>query len=235
MKPSKKPKVTIVMGPPGAGKGTQGQLLAERLNLYHLETSEIIEKNLEDIEKGDFVIVEGKKYFLVEEKKLRDSGKWMSPPLIAFWVKNKIKTLAEEKRGIVISGSPKTLLEAKELLPLFKKFYGIQNIKIILIHQSLEVSIWRNSHRRICELMRHPILYTKQTSKLKRCPFDGSKLIFREDTKPEVIKSKFKEFEERSLPIIDYFKDEGLKIQKVDGSPPPAEVFHNILKVLETK
>jgi len=230
---SKNPKVIIIMGPPGSGKGTQAELLAEKFNLFHLETSDIIEKNFAIAKKGDFIKIGGKKYFISEEKKLRNSGKWMSPPLITFWVKNKIKELAEEKKGIVISGSPKTLFEGKEITPLLKKFYRTFNIKVVLIKQKPEVSIWRNSKRRICQLMRHAILYTKETVKLKHCPFDGSNLISREDSDPKVIKSKFKEFQDRSLPIIDYFKKQGLKVKGVNGEQSVADVFKDILKVLK--
>lgn len=228
----KKPPVIIIMGPPGAGKGTQAELLAEKLDICHLETSEIIEKNFATAKKDDFVKIGNKKYFLSEEKKLRQSGKWMSPPLIAFWVKNKIKMLAKEGEGIVMSGSPKTLYEAEQAIPLLEKLYGKSNIKVVLIKQKPEVSIWRNSKRRICQLMRHPILYTKETVKLKKCPFDGSKLIRREDSNPEIIKAKLKEFQERSLPIINYFKRQGLKVRVVNGEPSVADVFKDILKVL---
>jgi len=221
------------MGPPGSGKGTQVQLLAEKLYLFPLETSEIIEKNLANIRENDFVRIGGKKYFLTEERKLRNSGKWMSPPLITLWVKNKIKSLAKEEKGIAFSGSPKTVYEAKEITPLLKKLYGVSNIITILIKQRPEVSIWRNSKRRICELMRHSILYTAQTVKLKLCPFDGSKLIRREDSKPEVIKSKLNEFKERSLPIIDYFKKQGIKVKEVNGEQSVADVFKDILKLVK--
>ncbi|MDP1538627.1 MAG: nucleoside monophosphate kinase [bacterium] len=229
---SQKPKVIIILGPPGSGKGTQAELLVEKFDLYHFETSEIIEKNLATAEKGDFVKVGNKKYSLLGEKKLRESGKWMSPPLIAFWVKTKIKELAKEEKGIVFSGSPKTLYEAEEITPLTKRLYGASNVKIILIEQKPEVSIWRNSHRRICELMRHSILYTEETAKLRKCPFDGSKLVFREDRSPEVIKSKLKEFQGRTLPIIDYFREQRLKIKKINGEQPVADVFKDILKAL---
>jgi len=229
----KKPLVIIILGPPGSGKGTQAELLAEKFDLYHFETSEIIERNLAVAKKGDFVKIDNKKYFLSEEKKLREAGKWMSPPLIAFWVKNKIKALSKEGKGIVFSGSPKTLYEAEEITPLIKRLYGVSNVKIILIEQKPEVSIWRNSHRRICELMRHSILFTKETAKLKLCPFDGSKLIFREDNNPKVIKSKLKEYQERTLPLIDYFKKQGLKVKKINGEQSVADVFKDILKALK--
>jgi len=228
----KTPLVIIIMGPPGSGKGTQAFLLAEKFNLYRLETSKIIEKNLLNIKKNDFVVVSGKKYSLFKEKKLRQSGKWMDPPLITVWVKNKIRELVKEGKGIALDGSPKTLYEGKELTPLLKKLYGASNIKIILIKQRPEVSIWRNSKRRICELMRHSILYTKETAKLKTCPLDGSKLVSREDSDPEVIRGKLKEFKERTLPLVDYFKKEGFKINEVDGEKSVSDVFNDILKAL---
>ncbi len=233
MKDSKRKKVIIILGPPGSGKGTQAELLAEKFSLFHFETSEIIEKNFENIEKTDSITIEGKKYFPWQEQKLRNSGKWVSPPLIVFWVNNKIKTLAKEKEGIILSGSPKTLYEAKEIAPLLKKFYGVSNIIVILIKQSPEVSILRNSKRKICQLMRHPILHTKENAKLKFCPFDGSKLMFREDSNPKVIKSKLKEYQERTLPVITYFKKQGFKIKEVNGENTVVKVFKDILKVIK--
>jgi len=229
----KKPLVIIVLGPPGSGKATQAELLAETLGFYHFETSEIIEKNFAMAKEGDFVKIGSKKYFISDEKKLRESGKWMSPPLIAFWVKNAIKELAKKGKGIIFSGSPKTLYEAKEINPLLKKFYGISNVTLILLKQRPEVSIWRNTHRKICQLMRHSILYTKETAKLKLCPLDGSKLIRREDSRPEVIKSKLNEYRERTLPVVDYLKRQGVKIKEINGEQSVADVFKNILKTLK--
>lgn len=227
------PKVIIILGPPGSGKGTQAELLAEKFNVYHIEMSEIIERNLANITKNESVKVGAKKYFLWEERKLRQTGKLMSPPLIFFWVKQKIKELVREGKGMVSSGSFKTLYEAKELIPLLKKNYGISNIKIILIKQRPEVSTWRNSRRRICELMRHSVLYTKETAKLKTCPFDGSKLIHREDSNPNVIRGKLKEFKERTLPVVDYFRKQGLNVKEVNGEQSVADVFRDILKALK--
>lgn len=233
MKKNRNPQVIIIMGPPGSGKGTQAELLAEKLGLHHLETSEIIEKNLRNIKKGDFIVVEGKKYFLSAEKKLRESGELMSPPLISFWIKNKIRELANEGKGIVTSGSPRTLYEGKEVIPFLKKIYGTKNIKVISIEVSERDSIWRNSNRKTCELLRHTILFTKETAKLKKCPFDGSKLLMRKDDTPETIKIRLNEYKERTFPLIDLFKKEKIVVKKVNGSPPPADVFKNILRVLK--
>ena len=62
----KKLMVIILLGPPGSGKATQAELLAETLNLYHLETSEIIERNFAIAKEGDFVKIGSKKYFILK-------------------------------------------------------------------------------------------------------------------------------------------------------------------------
>ena len=227
-------KVIILMGPPGSGKGTQAILLAEKFDLYHLETSKLIERKIVEAKKGDFVEIESKKYFLEKEKKLWKRGILCSPPFVTYLIKEKIKELAKEKKGIVFSGSPRTLYEGEEIIPLLKKLYPSENIKIVLLKLEPEESIWRNSHRRICELMRHPVLYNKETTKLTLCPLDGSKLIKREGLDdPEIIKIRLKEYQERTFPLVDYFKKENLKVKEVDGSPPPAVVFKKILKILK--
>lgn len=226
-------QIIILLGPPGSGKGTQAGLLAEKLNLYHLETSKIIVANLLNIKKNDFVSVKGKKYFLAEELKLRETGKLMSSPLISFWVKNKIEKLAEDGEGITTSGSPRTLYEGKEVIPLLKKLYGKGNIGIILIKLSAKESIWRNSHRRTCELMRHSILYTKETIKLTKCPFDGSKLVIRKDDNAEIVKARLKEYKERTLPLVDYFKKQKIKVKEINGEQSVGAVFKDILKVIK--
>lgn len=223
----------IIIGPPGSGKGTQAELLSEKLNICHLETSKIIESNLVCADKNDFIAVKGKKYFLLEEKKLREGGILMSPPLIAFWIRNKIMELNKEGKGIVTCGSPRTLYEGEEIIPLLKRLYGVNNVRVISIKLSAKESIKRNSHRKACELMRHPIIYSKETVGLKYCPIDGSRLLFRKDDTPETIKIRLKEYEERTFPLIGYFKKQGLKIKEINGEQTVAGVFSDILKVFK--
>lgn len=235
MKPSKKnPKVIILLGPPGSGKGTQANLLAEKLNLYYLETSKIIEAKIMEAKKGDYLIINGKKYDLSKEKKLWKKGKLCSPPMVTFWINQKIKELAKEGKGIVMAGSPRSLVEGRGEIPILKKEYGAKNIKVILINLPEKESIWRNAHRRICKLMRHPILFTKETEKLTRCPLDGSKLIRREGLDdPQTIKIRLREYKKRTLPLIRYFKDQGLEVKEINGHQSVEKVYQDILKIVK--
>lgn len=226
-------KVLVPLGPPGAGKGTQAELLANKFNLYHLETSKILEAHIMNARKGEYVMVKGKKYFLDKERKNWKTGILVSPPLTSFLMKKKIRELVKEGKGMVMSGSPRTLPEGKELVPFLKKLYGKGNIRVILLEISPKETRFRNSHRRICKLMRHPVLYSEETKNLTKCPLDGSKLVRRKGLDdPEIIKVRLKEYKERTLPLINYFKREKLKVVRVDGSPSPAIVFKNVLKAV---
>ncbi len=226
--------IIILSGPPGSGKGTQAILLAEKFDLYHLETSKIVEQKIMQAKQGEFAEVDGEKFFFEKEKELWKNGFLCSTIFVSYLVKEKIKELAEQGKGIVFSGSPRTLLEGKKLIPLLKELYGEKNIKVLQILLSPEQSIFRNSHRRICELMRHPILWTDETEKLQHCPLDGSKLLRRKGLdQPETIKIRLKEFAERTAPLMDYYKTEDISTKQINGDQSVSDVFNEILEKIK--
>jgi len=228
------PKIIILFGPPGSGKGTQAELLAEKFNFYHWETSKIIGKIIEETRRGESVKVQGKKYYFEKEKQLRKEGKLWDPPFVAYLIKEKLNELAKEKKGIVLAGSPRTVYEGERVIPLLKRLYGVKNIKVVLIKLSEKESLWRNSHRKECELIRHSILYTKETAKLTKCPFDGSKLDIRKDDTPETIKIRLKEYKRQTYPVVALFARQGLRIKNIDGEQSVANVFKDILRTVKS-
>jgi adenylate kinase len=229
-------RVIIIIGPPGAGKGTQAYLLARELEMYHFETSKILEEKFAKSKRGEVVKVGKEKYDIKKEHKIWVQGKLCSPPFVAYLVSEKIQKLFKQDQSIIFSGSPRTLYEGKKIIPLLKELYKKKNIKVIFLDISPRETLYRNFHRRICQLVRHPILYLNETKNLKRCPLDGSKLLKRKGLDdPKTIKTRLKEYKERTLPLINYFKKEGLEVVKISGSPPPVQVFKNILKVLKIK
>ena len=115
------PLVIILFGPPGSGKGTQASLLAEKLNLYYLETSKILEEKFQEARKGEYIKIKEKKYGISQEKKLWETGILCSPPLVTYLIKNKIKELFRLGKNLILVGSPRTLHEGKEVIPLLKK------------------------------------------------------------------------------------------------------------------
>ncbi|MBU2634956.1 hypothetical protein KJ841_00570, partial [Patescibacteria group bacterium] len=127
----------------------------------------------------------------------------------------------------------RTLYEGERITPLLKELYGDENIKVFLIDISAEQTIFRNTHRRICELMRHPVLYNKETENLKICPLDGSKLIRRKGLDDsEVIKIRLKEYKERTFPLIELFGKQGIEVNKINGEQSVSNVHKDILKAI---
>ncbi len=229
-------KVVIIMGAPGSGKGTQAELLADQFSLYYLETSKVLEAKMMSASKNDFIAVKGKKYFLADEKKRWQTGLLNSDPFVNFLMSEKISEYFKKGESLLLAGSPRSVDQAKDLMPFLKKLYGVKNIKVILLEVSAQESIFRNSHRKICELMRHPILFSKETANLKNCPLDGSKLLKRKGLDdPQIIKERLRVYKNTTLPMVSYFKEQGILVKKINGSPAPAIVFKNILKALGKK
>ncbi len=225
----------IILGAPGAGKGTQANLLSEKFGFYHLETSRLLERIFAKTNSKSSVRIDNQEYYFEKEKELWSTGQLCSSPFVSFQVQEKIKEAFQRNIGVILSGSPRTLEETERLVPFLEDLYGKSDIYVFFLDIILEQSIWRNSHRRICKLMRHPILYNKETEELSRCPLDGSELIRRELDKPEIIKKRFGVFEKQTLPVLDCLKEQGCVINKINGGQSVADVFSDILKIFGGK
>ncbi|MCX6721302.1 MAG: nucleoside monophosphate kinase, partial [Candidatus Staskawiczbacteria bacterium] len=184
-------QVIMLFGQPGAGKGTQAEILADKTGYYHFESSKIIEFHIKNDEPGKTYEIDGQTYKIEDERQKWESGLLNSPPLVVYWMVEKIKELAEEGKSIIFSGSPRTVYEAEREIPLFIELYGLENIRFIMLEISAQTTVFRNSHRRICELIRHSILFSPETEKLTLCPLDGSQLVKRKGLDdPETIKKR---------------------------------------------
>lgn len=233
MKKGRKKFVIIIIGPPGAGKGTQAELLAEKLNLFYFETSRILEKSWVKATEDDYIEVEGKKFYLLDEKKLFDNGILCSPPFVTFMVKKKIKELADSNKSIVIAGSPRTLYEGKKIMPLIVDLYGVENILTLELKISDKEAIWRNTKRRLCSKCRYPVPFTEKTQGLKKCPKCGGKLITRTLDKADIIKTRLKQYKNRTYPLLKYFQQIGIKVKQINGEQSIESVHKDILKAIQ--
>ena len=234
MKDFKKKFIVIIIGKPGAGKGTQAELLVGKLDLYYFETARILEESWANAHKDDHVEIEdGKRFYLLDEKKLFDDGILCSPPFVTFVVKKKIKELAEQGKGIIIAGSPRTLHEGKEITPLMINLYGIDNILVLELKVSAKEAIWRNTRRKICSSCRHPVPYTAETKDLKKCPKCGGKLANRTLDTVDTMKVRLKQYKERTYPLFGYFKEIGVTVKEINGEQSIKNVHKDILAAVK--
>ena len=226
--------VVIIIGPPGAGKGTQAELLAEKLNLYCFETSRVLEESWANAKKSDYIeLNDGEKFYLLNEKRLFDKGILCSPPFVSFVAKKKIKELAEQNKNIVLAGSPRTLHEGKKLMPFIINLYEIKNILALELKVSDREAIWRNTRRKLCSKCRYPVPFTKETQKLKECPKCEGKLVTRTLDKESVVKVRLKQYKGRTYPLLKYFKEIGVIVKEINGEQSIEDVFKDILKTIK--
>ncbi len=212
----------VLIGPPGSGKGTQAELLAEKFGLVNFEISQVIEEKFKNADPNDEVIK--------REKKIWQSGDLMTPEVIVEWTLEKMKEVASKGMGLVVSGNPRTMFEAENELPALETFYGKENIKAIHLNLTKEESIKRNSSRRLCQANRHTIPDFPMFKDITTCPKDGSPLVKRELDTPETIAVRYEVYLRRTQPILSFMQEKGYKVMEIEGEQEINKVFDDILK-----
>ena len=218
------------MGSPGSGKGTQAKLLADKLGLIHFDTGKYIEQVVHDPANKNNKIIQ-------REKKLFDAGFLNTPFWVLKIVSEKIRKLTES--NIIFSGSPRTFYEAfgdkkqTGVIDILKELYGQKKVFIFKLNISEKESIKRNSHRLICSICGAPIINFKSSiSNFKNCPFCGGNLRTRTLDKPEIIKTRLKEYKKRTQPIIKEFKRRKYKVMNIGAASLPYKIHQNIARKL---
>lgn len=206
MKGSKKYIAIILLGRPGSGKDTQAELLAKKFGLVHLISSAIIRKTL--ALKKKTVRFDGQIYDLEKEQAKQESGVLNTFTFVAALVKDEIKKIARSKKGIIFSGSPRTLVEFNEEIPLLEKLYSKNNIFFFHVWISPKEVYVRNLKRKRKDL---PELDTKK-----------------------VIARRLRVFNRDTWPVIKKLQKEK-KIIEINGEQPILPIHKDILKILLPK
>jgi adenylate kinase len=216
-------KVAIILyGPPGAGKGTQANLLADKLGLIHFDTGKFLEAIVHDPKRQ-------KEKTIRRERSYFDGGKLMTPSFVTREVLRGAKRIADAGWGLVFSGSPRTMYEAEHEYPVFEKLFGKKNILIFVLGVPPAFSLRRNSAREVCKACGYLLIASLYPTKNpKICPVCGGPFYRRSLDKPDVIKIRLREYQERTFPIYAYARKKGYKVIMVDGRPAPYKVTERI-------
>ena len=210
----------ILLGAPGAGKGTQAKYLVEQMGLAHVSTGEILREAVrEETPAG------------LEAQKYMNSGTLVPDELILKIAGEKLSS-PECEKGYILDGFPRTLAQAEGLKEMLSG--SVESLDAVLfVNLPEDVIVSRLENRRQCSICGKD--YNLLTSKPKdtgKCDLDGGELIQRDDDKREVILNRLQVYRRETEPLLDYYRKEGLLLE-VSGEGSPQEVFDMALKVLE--
>ena len=209
----------VMLGAPGAGKGTQAKMIAEKYSIPHISTGDIFRAN---IKNGTEL---GKK-----AKSFIDKGQLVHDELTLDLIMDRFKE-DDCKNGYVLDGFPRTIPQA-EALDEALKANGEKVDFAIDIDVPDENIVRRMGGRRACVNCgaTYHIVYspTKVEGKCDKC---GEELIVRDDDKPETVLSRLEVYHNQTQPLIDYYNEQGI-LKSVDGTIDMKDVFNEIVKIL---
>ena len=204
----------ILLGAPGAGKGTQAVRIAAAMNIPHISTGDIFRKN---IKEKTPVGLKAKSYI--------DRGQLVPDEVVVEIVQQRIDE-DDCKNGFLLDGFPRTIAQAEAL----DRLTNIDNV--INLEVDLDKLVDRITGRRVCEKCGES--YHVSTKKDDICEKCGGKLIQRADDTEETVKSRLNVYKNETAPLINFYKNQGV-LKNVDGMKSIEEVFEEISKALKLK
>ena len=209
----------IMLGAPGAGKGTQAKQIAAKYGIPHISTGDIFRAN---IKNGTELGKKAKEYM--------DQGLLVPDELTCDLVMDRIHE-DDCAKGFVLDGFPRTIPQAEALTAALEK-NGEKMEYAIDVNVPDENIVNRMSGRRACldcGATYHIVAIPPKTEGI--CDNCGAKLVLRDDDKPETVQKRLDVYHEQTQPLIDYYNKAGI-LKTVDGTLPMEEVFNEIVKIL---
>ncbi|MHC5098422.1 adenylate kinase [Peptoniphilus genitalis] len=210
----------VILGPPGAGKGTQAEYIVKRYNIPHISTGDIFRENI----KNNTEL--GKK-----AKSYMDKGLLVPDDLVIALVEDRLNK-DDAKEGFLLDGFPRTVAQAVSLDSILDK-NDDKLTKVINISVDPEILIERAVGRRVCKTcgMTYHVKFNPPKEK-GVCDKDGTKLIQRDDDTEETVKTRISVYFDQTAPLIDYYRAQNLLID-IDGAKDIDKVFDDIVIGLE--
>jgi adenylate kinase len=212
----------ILLGPPGSGKGTQGERLQEDFRLPYYATGDILRAA---VKEGTDVGKQAEEYM--------GRGDLVPDEVIIGVIAERLQD-EEAADGFILDGFPRTVPQAEALDSKMKELRR-EITAVILIDVPEEEVLRRLGGRRTCEKNPGHIYHIEFDPPKEEgvCDIDGAKLTVRDDDRPEVIKNRLAQYREKTEPLIDYYEDRGI-LQAVNGELPPDEVEERIHALIST-
>jgi len=211
----------ILLGPPGAGKGTQAQRMVDRYHIPQISTGDILR-----------AAVKNKTPLGVKAKSFMDQGKLVPDELVIEIIEERLKA-ADCHPGFILDGFPRTIAQAEVLQPILSKM-GRSIDHVVNIEVEDEELVRRLTGRRTCKncgAMFHIVFHApKREGVCDRC---GGTLYQREDDKEETIRTRLKEYQKQTAPLIQYYQRKKT-LRSIQGVGGQEQIFERIVRLLDT-
>jgi adenylate kinase len=214
------PSYVVLLGPPGAGKGTQAELISEKLGLAHISSGDIFRENL----KNQTELGKKAQVFM-------NRGELVPDDLTIEMIKDRLQR-DDCKAGALLDGFPRTPAQAEALAKMLATWNGkVECVPYISVPP--QELIGRLSGRWTCKAQGH-VYHEKFNPPRKTgvCDVDGSELYQREDDQAATVERRIRVYLEQTTPLIDYYRKQGV-LAEVDGTLPIDQVTTLLLKAIQ--
>ncbi len=210
----------VLLGPPGAGKGTQAQLIAEKYELVHVSSGDLFRENLKnETELGKLA------------QTFMKRGELVPDDVTIAMVRDRLSR-QDCTNGALLDGFPRTPAQAEALAVMLKEFDASVSV-VPYISVDAAVLVQRLSGRWTCRANGHIFHEVFNPPAVPGvCDIDGSELYQREDDLPATVMNRIKVYQEQTAPLINYYNENGLLVE-IDGTKPIDEVTNALLHAIE--
>lgn len=209
----------ILLGPPGAGKGTQASKIVDKYNLVHISTGDIFRKNLsENTPLGQ------------KAKEYMDKGLLVPDDVTVEMVEDRL-SWDDIEGSYMLDGFPRTISQAESLDKILEK-NGEKLDLALCIEADYSLLTKRITGRRMCKCGATYHVEFQPPKNAGICDKCGGELYQRDDDKEDTVVKRLKEYEEKTQPLVDYYKKQNI-LKTVNGSRTVEEVFEDISKILD--